>query len=127
MEKAIRILVIEDDLSLCDALSEIFKSQHYLFQILNSASNILNVVASFKPNVILLDYVLPCTNGGEICCLLRHDKNAQQIPIIIYSALSLQMLSISECLYDSFIEKPFDLKDLIDGIERHSKGLRAIF
>lgn len=120
MEKGTRILIIEDDASLCEVLAEIFNNEQYVFQFYEDTADIFELVDSFKPDIILLDYLLPSTNGGEICTQLKDNRDTRQIPVIIYSALSKKLLPIEEYHCDSFLEKPFDLSVLLNQIEKHS-------
>ena len=59
MEKNLRILVVEDDLSLCDVLTQVFKDYEYVFQIHTDPHDIVGIACRFKPDIILLDYLLP--------------------------------------------------------------------
>jgi DNA-binding response OmpR family regulator len=120
MRKAIKILVIEDDPSLSELLSDIFENEGYLFEVYEDTADIFGLVEEFKPDLVLLDYLLPSTNGGEICTQLKTNNETCQIPVIIYSAISKQMLPIQEFHCDSFVAKPFDLDVLLREIERYS-------
>jgi DNA-binding response OmpR family regulator len=113
----IKLLVIEDDKSLVELLEILFTDEGYLFTILQHTNDILGLVSEFSPDIIILDYLLPHFNGGELCRQLKISKEYIQIPVIIFSAYPRKMMVIEEEGYDAFIEKPFDLTALINIIE----------
>jgi two-component system response regulator VicR len=125
MRELIRVLVIEDDSSLCELLAELFIDEGYQFKIRQDADQIFFVVDQFKPDVILLDYMLPSTNGGEVCSQLKGDEKTKKIPVIIYSAVSKQLLPLDEYKCDSFLAKPFDINDLVRTIAKHTQRSHA--
>ena len=81
------------------------------------AKDICTLAMEFKPNVIILDYFLQHTNGGELCSLLKSKVQTQGIPVIIYSAVTKDFLPLGDCGCDLFIPKPFDLDELIEKID----------
>lgn len=120
MGRSIRILVVEDESSLCDLLSEIFKSEGYEFEIHEKADDILALIQSFAPNIVLLDYLLSSSNGCEICAQIKANPQTAKVPVIIYSAIVKARLPLDSCNADAFIEKPFDLDFLLAEIRRLS-------
>ncbi|RZK60552.1 MAG: response regulator [Pedobacter sp.] len=120
MEKPIRILLVEDDTALCELLAMLFQDEGYEFQIHQDTADICSLVKIFNPTVVLLDYKLPSTTGGKLCLMLRADSETANIPVIIYSAISSVQLPVEKFNCNSFLEKPFDLEELIEVIERHT-------
>ena len=121
MHDQISILVVEDDLSLREILTEVFKYEGYRFEFSTGIDDITSLVADFKPDVVLLDYLLPKINGGELCCQLKSHMEFSHIPVIIYSAFSKVFLSLGDYGCDFFIEKPFDLDYLLKKINQISR------
>ena len=125
MGELIKLLVIEDDSALCELLGELFKEEGYQYKILEDASQLFYWVDQFKPDVILLDYLLPSTNGGELCTQLKGNERTKEIPVILYSAISEELLPLNEYQCDSFVAKPFDINHLIHTIEKYTHRSHA--
>lgn len=115
--KAPKILVIEDDPSLAEILIELFRFSGYVVHTSSGTEDILQLTEQFNPNLILLDYLLPKVNGGELCSQIKSNEKTKCIPVIIYSAFPKVMLPPGYYGCDAFLAKPFDLNDLIDQIE----------
>lgn len=115
--KVPKILVVEDDPTLAEVLEEFFRFTGYKVHISYGSEDIVELSKQVRPDLILLDYLLPRTTGGEICRELKANEETECIPVIIYSAFSKAILSPSKYGCDSFLPKPFELNDLIDQIE----------
>lgn len=71
----------------------------------------------FKPDLVLLDYLLPGINGGELCGQIKRHQAFSKIPVIIYSAYPKVLTSLGDYGCDLFLPKPFDLDELAKHIE----------
>lgn len=112
-----KILVVEDDLSLCDVIESLFEMSGYVYTIVNDVEEIAPLLNEFEPDLVLIDYLLPSTNGGDLCMQIKGDNEKAHIPVIIYSAINKNLLPIDEYRCDAFIEKPFDLEVLINKMD----------
>ena len=113
---AYKILVVENDQSLIDILEEVFEEEGYRYTIFNDVLDILPLVDEYQPDLVLLDFVLPRINGGELCSQLKGAPQTRDIPVIIYSAAPKAFLSLGDYGCDLFIPKPFDLDELVQKI-----------
>ena len=113
-----RILVIEDDVSIAEVMGRFFDVVGYRSQIIDKTTNLLTHISDFKPDLILLDFLLPQSNGGELCRQVKENNDTKQIPVIIYSAYPMQNIDIDKYGCDAFIAKPFDLDFLQEKIEQ---------
>jgi two-component system phosphate regulon response regulator PhoB len=106
-----KILIIDDDQDILDLIEFILKENG--FEVIASLSaKILDDLLEIKPNLILLDDWLEDTPGHELCRLLKTNPATKHIPIVMISA-TMNLAHVSkECSADSYIEKPFDIKDL---------------
>lgn len=124
-KKNLNILLVEDDESLSEILTELFSDEGYRIRCIGGTEDILPLIDQFRPDLVLLDYVLPKVNGGELCSQIKKHRDFCNIPVIIYSAFSRVLLSLGDYGCDVFMEKPFDLDELIGKIEkltaRHSR------
>jgi len=115
--QAIRILLIEDNESLTELMEEIFRIEGYHSKCVPDIDNIFALLDEYMPKLVMLDYLLPNVNGGELCCQIKHHPDYCKIPVIIYSAFSKELISVDDYGYDAFIEKPFDLNELLKIID----------
>ena len=104
-----RILMIEDDTSFLEVMQYFLQMEHYRFTGLTEADDIVALVKSTKPDLILLDYILPRKNGGDLCCKLRECHDFEFLPIVLISAFPQKQLSLDNVPFSLFIAKPFDL------------------
>ena len=74
------------------------------------------IVASYNPDLILLDILLSDRLGTEIC---KELKETYSIPILLFSANTAKEKAYEECNADGFIEKPFDIKELVHTVKSH--------
>lgn len=117
-EPCCKVLVIEDDPSLIEILCNLFQLAGIAYVIYPDARDIRALVHAHQPDVVLLDYLLPTSNGGHLCQILKMDSSTAAVPVIIYSALSKNLLPINEYACNMFIEKPFNLDDLLKKIQQ---------
>lgn len=115
--KAPKILVIEDDSSLAEILDEFFRSIGYDVSTFSSTEDIIKLTERLNPDLVLLDYLLPKVNGGELCGQIKRHEKTKHIPVIIYSAFPKVMLSLGNYGCNAFLPKPFNLNDLVNQIE----------
>ncbi|WP_285057499.1 response regulator [Pedobacter ginsengisoli] len=121
------ILIIENDESVLELLQEIFKNEGYETHCYRQADDIFKLVDDFKPDLVLLDYILPGINGGELCAQLKKDPETRHIPVVICSAYPQVMLSLGSYGCNAFIAKPFELTDMVAQIEDCIKNPDQVF
>ena len=122
-----RILIIDNDESVLEVLQEIFKNDGYETDCYGQVEDIFKLVDDFKPDLVLLDYILPGINGGELCAQLKKDPVTMHIPVVICSAYPQVMLSLGSYGCNAFISKPFELQDIIMQVEDCIKNPDKVF
>jgi DNA-binding response OmpR family regulator len=80
-----RILIVEDDYDICCLLTDILNEEGYEVAALNYTSSILKSIAEHKPDLIMLDFLLPGVNGGELCQEIKGNKTTMLLPVILLS------------------------------------------
>ena len=85
--RAKRILIIEDNKDLVLFVAKILESAHFTVFSLFHGAGAVDMAVSKKPDVIILDMMLPDIGGGEIEGLLKQDPATRKIPIIFMTAL----------------------------------------
>ena len=111
-----RLLILDDDKDILDVMKEIFIDEGYEVKTIESGDNILSDVANYRPDIILLDYILHGINGGELCHQIKTNQATCTIPIIIVTAYSKVINSLGNYGCDSFISKPFDITELVQQV-----------
>jgi two-component system response regulator VicR len=121
------ILIVENDESVLEVLQEIFKNEGYRTRCYGQVDDIFKLVDDFKPDLVLLDYILPGINGGELCAQLKKDPETRHIPVVICSAYPQVMLSLGSYGCNAFISKPFELSAMVAQIEDCIKNPDKVF
>jgi len=108
-----RIFIVEDDLMLLETMQDILRDHGYDCRGCYHPTDAIRIIEEYRPDLILLDYMLPEWNGGELCSAIRAIDNFEYTPIIITSAYAKILLSLSEYGCDAVLEKPFGISELI--------------
>jgi len=111
------ILIIENDEDLLQLMQDIFNDAGYDVHGRPQVNDISSLVRELQPDAILLDYLLPGINGGELCAQLKRDPETMHLPVVLCSAYPQVLLSLGSYGCNAFIAKPFDVADLIAQVE----------
>lgn len=107
-----KILIVDDDNNIAELISLYLTKECYETMIVNDGEEALKVFDTFKPQLILLDLMLPGIDGYQVCREIRAKSNT---PIIMLSAKGEvfdKVLGL-ELGADDYIIKPFDSKELV--------------
>ncbi len=107
-----RVLIVDDDANIAELISLYLIKECYETLIVNDGEEALRVFPEFKPNIILLDLMLPGIDGYQVC---RELRMTSQVPIIMLSAkgeIFDKVLGL-ELGADDYMIKPFDSKELV--------------
>jgi putative two-component system response regulator len=110
-----RVLVVDDDPGISRLLDRLLTREGYAVRIVSDAGAALAEVASYKPDVILLDVVFPGADGFTLCQDLKRDAATRLTPVILVTALSDRESRIKgrEAGADDFLTKPVDVQELL--------------
>lgn len=111
-----RILVVDDDIDILTVVQLILETNGFDVKAISRWQQIYTQIDEFKPDLILLDVSLGTQDGRNICKQLKTTEATKNISVILFSANQTVEKTVPECLADSFIAKPFDINDLIQGI-----------
>jgi two-component system phosphate regulon response regulator PhoB len=114
MEK-IKILVVEDEAPIQELLQFNLERKKYGVKVVDSGEEALQQAVQFKPDLILLDIMLPGADGLEVCKQLKATSNTDRIPIIMLTALceEADIVTGLELGADDYITKPFSPRVLL--------------
>jgi len=116
-----RILVLDDDIAVLEAIEIALKYEGYEVFTLGHTYNIFKTLDDYRPELLLIDFVLGGVTGGELCRRLKDNSDTMHIPVIIVSAYPQSSRDLNNCGCDYFIQKPFSLEELYAGINKASK------
>jgi len=112
------ILLVDDEPDFVKVMTLRLQAHNYMVSVAYSGEEALEKVKS-KPDLILLDVMLPKMSGYEVCYKLRQDKATSRIPIIMLTVKDAPQEKI-EGLYigaDDYIMKPFEIEEFFARIE----------
>jgi DNA-binding response OmpR family regulator len=117
-----KILVVEDDKSIREMLTFALETEGFSVDVSKNGTEALMKNNEFKPNLVLLDLMLPDINGFEVCKKIQQERD---IPIIMVTAKNdiVDKVLGLEIGADDYITKPFHIKEVI---ARVNKSLKRI-
>ena len=114
MEK-IKILVVEDEAPIQELLQFNLERSKYRVKVVDSGEEALAEAVKYRPDLILLDIMLPGADGLEVCKQLKSNPKTERIPIIMLTALceEADIVTGLELGADDYITKPFSPRVLL--------------
>ena len=109
-----RVLIVDDNIQNCDILKDVISTWEYQVDQAYHGKEAMDIVRKNKPDIILLDVMLPGMNGFEVCSLLKNDPETQNIIIIMLTVLNdvedkIRGLKVGA---DLFLSKPVNYEEL---------------
>ena len=113
------ILVVDDDLNNLRLLTEVLSGHGYEVRPIRDGVMALAAIQAKQPDLILLDIMMPCLNGYEVCSQVKANPKTCHIPIIFLSALheTLDKVTAFSSGGVDYITKPFQVEEVIARIE----------
>jgi len=107
-----RILVVDDDASLAEMLSIVLRQEGFDSQLVSRGDEALAAFRDYRPDLVLLDLMLPGMDGIEVCKQIRHESG---VPIVMLTAKgdTVDVVVGLESGADDYVVKPFKPKELI--------------
>src|SRR5205807_1213581 len=107
-----RVLVVDDDPALSEMLSIVLRGEGFDTAVVSDGPRALPAVRELRPDVVLLDLMLPGMNGIDVCRAIRAESG---VPIVMLTAKSdtVDVVLGLESGADDYIVKPFKSKELI--------------
>jgi len=110
-----RILVVEDEKDLQEVLAYNLRQAGHTVSIVGGGREALTVVPEQRPDLVLLDLMLPDVSGVEICRKLKGDAATRDIPIVMVTAKGDEVDRVVgfELGADDYVVKPYSLRELL--------------
>ena len=113
------ILIVDDEPSIVVPIQFLMEQQGYTVMVAENGEGALDIIYKYKPDLILLDIMLPRIDGYEVCEIVRLDPRYRDIKIIFLTAKGREV-EIARGLAlgaDAYITKPFSNTELVSKVK----------
>lgn len=118
-----RILIVDDEPGITNLLRlNLEKSGHYIVRAENDAERVLSAAIEFKPDLLMLDVMMPGMSGGELAGKLRNTNAFKKLPIVFLTAAVKQHeVDARDGVIGGFpyIAKPLNVKGVMEIIQKN--------
>lgn len=114
-----RILILDDNPAILAVVTEALLYEGFEVMDIAWGYQLPEAINEFRPDLILMDYKLADTNGGDLCRRLKSDPGHRHIPVIIFSAYFSPSDTSQPGDCDGILYKPFDLEQLLSIVHLH--------
>jgi DNA-binding response OmpR family regulator len=112
-----KLLIVDDSADLLETMKYVLERKGYIVRTLMNADNIYRRINEFQPDLLILDIHVAGEDGREICKKLKKSSQNNELPVLMFSASPKLLEDFESCHADDFIEKPFQLTDLVEKIK----------
>jgi len=115
-----RVLIVDDEPNIVTALEFLFRRSGYDVRVATNGAEALEQIDSYRPDVVLLDVMMPVKSGYEVCQKVRERPDLAGVRIVMLSAKGSEA-EVSKGLSlgaDLYITKPFSTQELVAAIDR---------
>ncbi len=112
-----KVLLVDDDAELVELMNKVLEEDgRFEVRIASNGFDAGMMVKEYRPDLIVLDVMLPDINGKEVCHRVRSDSSLEDVRILCISGMieedKIQELKLSGA--DDFLHKPFDIEELVE-------------
>ena len=124
-----KVLIVEDDEAIAAMLKYNLKAEGFTVIHTDDGAEAVPMTEEERPDIILLDWMLPNVSGIEVCRRLRHSDKTRNIPIIMVTARGEEADKLMGLDYgaDDYITKPFSPAELIARMNAVLRRIRPAF
>lgn len=112
------VLVVEDEYGAAEVLQLLLEASGYRVALASNGRMALDLLAGERPAVVLSDFMMPHMTGGELGVALRASPTLRDIPMIVMSGTSEDVVQRSFSDYDAFISKPYAAEQLLSLLDQ---------
>jgi DNA-binding response OmpR family regulator len=116
-----KVICIEDDSAMIDLVTLILKNRGFEVVGATSGTQGLELIASHKPDLVLLDLMMPEMDGWDVYQRMKADEQMRAIPVIVVTAKAQnidKVLGLNIAKVQDYITKPFSPSELLKSINR---------
>lgn len=113
-----KIMVVDDDPEISSLVQYTLESMGHKIKVCENGRDVLDTMHTFKPELLVLDVMLPGIDGFSLATQITEDEELKEIPIIILSALEpsrTMFQSITQVT--AFLSKPFNTDDFLEAVK----------
>jgi len=120
-----KILVVDDEISLQETLAYNLKKEGYEIEVAGDGTTAIELARQMKPDLIILDVMLPGLDGFEVCRILRQEMST---PVLMLTARDDEIDRVVglEVGADDYLSKPFSMRELIARVKAMLRRVRLI-
>jgi CheY-like chemotaxis protein len=128
LDKKAKIMLIDDDADFIESTKMVLEKHSYEVLMANNGDEGLRKVKQNKPDLILLDIIMPATDGFAVAKKLKEDPGLSGIPVIMLTSFSSKGVGTSiprgkgyELDAEDYLEKPVTPENLLAAVKKHLK------
>lgn len=111
-----RILILDDNQDILEIVHETLSYENFDVKSTSRGDEVMPMIGDFLPDLVILDYRVAGTNGGELCKQIKCHPQFKDVPVIIFSAYINHNDELLSYGCDAIINKPFDLTELVEKV-----------
>ncbi|MBP7960407.1 MAG: response regulator [Caldilineaceae bacterium] len=115
-----KVLIVDDEPNIVISLEFLMNQAGYVVEIARNGEDALDLIASFLPDLVLLDVMLPRVDGFDVCQRVRENAEWDAIKIVMLTAKGREV-EVAKGLAlgaNAYITKPFSTKELLAEVKR---------
>lgn len=112
------VLVIDDEFGVVEVLVASLEDEGFRVVVAGNGRHGLEQIAEHRPDLIIVDYMMPLMNGVDMVRALRAGSDSPHTPVIFMSAISESSLRETGVDYVAFLRKPFRSSTLVELVKR---------
>lgn len=126
--KTARVLVVDDEAYIVELVKFNLEKEGYKVLVAGDGLSALEMVKKERPDLVLLDIMLPKIDGLEVCRTLKQDDEYNTIPIIMLTAKGEEIDTVLglEMGADDYIKKPFSPREMVARVKARLRALRIL-
>jgi len=125
MRKRAKILLVDDDVDFVEATLKVLESKPYEVVVAYDGKEGLEKAKNEKPDLVLLDILMPKVDGFAVADQFRKDRSLSGIPVLALTSFSDSYGQPFNFEITDFIQKPVTPKDLLAKVEKHLERLES--
>jgi two-component system alkaline phosphatase synthesis response regulator PhoP len=119
-----KVLLVDDDVEFCEATKLFLESRGYEVDLAYDGKNGLEKIRADKPNLVILDVMMPEINGYDVCVILKEDPELKDIPVVLLTGVDQAVFRTTYTQHmglmteaDDYIAKPVEPEELTKRVE----------
>ena len=119
-----KVVLVDDDVDFCEATKLLLESKGFEVAVAYDGKEGLEKIRAEKPDLVILDVMMPEMNGYDVCVVMKADPALKEIPTILLTAVDQEMFKTHYTQHmglmteaDDYIAKPVESAELVKRVE----------